>query len=163
MGLEDRAVFQKLPVLLGVLFLVIGCMQPSSTENVGTVEQVAENRSRPYVEGVAALNRYSAESKCDNQHSSIVQDKISELEYTVSTFKKFGMSKYIPQAREMHTSLAFNYANEALKKGCLNDSVLIYRRLFTFYTGSAYSGIRDNAKLGMEDVRVARKLSPTTQ
>ncbi len=155
--------FQKSPILLAVAFLVIGCMQPGSTENRGTVEQAAEDRSRPYVEGVAALNRYSAESKCDIQHSTMVQDKISELEKTVSIFKKFGMSRYEPQARDMHTSLAFGYANEALKKGCLNDSVLIYRRLFTFYTGSAYSSIRESAKLGMEDVRVARKLSSSTQ
>ena len=155
--------FQKLPIFLGVAFLVIGCMQPGSDGNVVTVEQAEENRSRPYVEGVAALNRYSAESNCDNQHSSVVRVKISELEGTVSTFTKFGMSRYVPQARDMHTSLAFGYANKALKKGCLNDSILIYQRLFTFYAGSAYSGIRDSAKLGIEEVRVARKLSSGTQ
>ncbi len=155
--------FQKLSILLGVGFFVIGCMQLDSAGNGVTVEQAAGNRSRPYVEGVTALNRYTAESRCDNQHSTIVQDKISELEKTVSTFKKFGMSRYVPQARDMHTYLAFGYANEALKKGCLNDSISIYQRLFTFYTGSAYSGIRDSAKLGIEEVRVARKTSSGTQ
>ncbi len=155
--------FRKLPILAGVAFLVIGCMQQGSAGNGVTVGQPAENRSRPYVEGVAALNRYRAESKCDNQHSSNVQHKISELEQTVSTFNKFGMSRYEPQARDMHTSLAFGYANEALKKGCLNDSFLIYRRLFTFYAGSSYSGIRDSAKLGMEGIRVARKLPTSMQ
>ena len=44
----------------------------------------------------------------------------------------------------------------ALKSGCLDVADQAYRRIISYYTGSAYAGIRDRAKLGIDDVRSAR-------
>jgi hypothetical protein len=57
---------------------------------------------------------------------------------------------------ERHTSLAFGLADAALESGCLDVADQAYRRIITYYTGSAYAGLRDRAKLGIDDVRAAR-------
>ena len=135
--------------------LLLGCAQPKRGP---TADQAAATRARPYVEGKAALSRFTAASDCTNTDASSVKANIAKLEDYVSTFNRIGGStyKYEREARERHTSLAFGFADAALTKRCLDDADQVYRGLISLYIGAAYAGIRDRAKLGIDDVRVAK-------
>jgi len=136
---------------------VVGCTpHPGQPGGGPTQEQAAQNRARPYIEGTAALEQFKANPDCDGPHSHVVKEKITELEKNVSTFGTINMYQYENEASQMHTDLAFTFANLAMKNGCLDDADQVYRRLIAFYVWSAYSGIRDRARLGIEDIRVAK-------
>jgi hypothetical protein len=134
--------------------LLLGCAQPDRA----TADQAAAKRAKPFVEGQAALSRYAATSDCANADASAVKKNIAKLQEMVLSFHKLpsGFYHFENEAHQRHTALAFGYADEGLKKGCLDDADKVYRELISFYTGSAYDGIRDRAKLGIDDVRVAR-------
>lgn len=67
---------------------------------------------------------------------------------------------YEREARDRHTELAFAFADEALSRNCLDSADRVYRDHSTFHVGATYSGIRDRAKLGIEDVRSRRGATP---
>lgn len=119
--------------------------------------EAAQKRARPFVEGTAALEKYRTSKGCESPHAKEVRARIAELEESVSTFHA-GRSfpQYEQEARDRHTALSFAFADEALRRGCLDDADRVYRSLVAFYTGGAYAGIRDRAKLGIDDVRAAR-------
>jgi hypothetical protein len=119
-------------------------------------EQVAKIRARPFVEGMEALERYRASQGCDGPDAKEVLAKIAELEEDVSLFHDVEFPEYERESRDRHTTLSFGFADEALRRRCLDDADRVYRRLVAFYTGSAYAGIRDRAKLGIDDIRAAR-------
>lgn len=122
-----------------------------------TEEQAAQNRARPFVEGMAALERYRASDGCDGPDAQEVRAKIAELEESLSLFHRVqSFPQYEREARDRHTALSFAFADAALQRGCLDDADAVYRSLVAFYTGGAYAGIRDRAKLGIDDVRAAR-------
>jgi hypothetical protein len=117
----------------------------------------AHGSSLDAIKGTRALERYRASEGCDGQDSREVLAMIAELEETVSRFHTVkSFPEYERQARDMHTNLSFAFADEALRRGCLDDADSVYRSLVAFYTGGAYAGIRDRAKLGIDDVRAAR-------
>jgi len=131
---------------------------PVAPKKVGlTEEETAKNRARPYVEGLAALDLFRAASDCANQHARDVLDRIAKLRDDVTLFHRVqSFPQYEREARDRHTGLAFAFADEALSRGCLDAADGVYRDIFAFYVGATYSGIRDRAKLGIEDVRARR-------
>jgi hypothetical protein len=78
---------------------------------------------------MAALDRYRASKECESPDSAVVLAKIEELEGSVSAFHSTGFAQYEAEARTQHTSLAFAFADEALKRDCLDASDKVYRRL----------------------------------
>ena len=48
-------------------------------------------------------------------------------------------------------------ADKALKKGCFDIADKQYRQVMSIYSGSSYSALRDRAKIGIEDIRDARR------
>jgi hypothetical protein len=154
----------KIPTALLVLALA-SCAGPRPADQVAsaprvsgpTAEQAAQNRARPFVEGMQALERYRASEGCDNPHRQVVLEKIAELEKSLSLFHQVrSFPEYEREARDRHTQLSFAFADEALRRGCLDDADQVYRNLVAFYTGNVYAGIRDRAKLGIDDVRARR-------
>ena len=130
---------------------------PKATTRGPTEDEAALNRARPYIEGVAALDRYRASEGCENEHTAAVGASIAELERLVSQFHTIGSFRnYEAEARDRHTALSFAFADEALARGCLDEADRVYRQLMSFYVGAAYSGVRDRARLGVEDVRARR-------
>ncbi len=116
-----------------------------------------------YDKGTEALARFMAAPDCNGADLRVVAEQVADLERTIALFDpsqtpsiRGQMLAYQDQARERHTSLAFALADGALKNGCLDAADQAYRRIISFYTGSAYSGIRDRAKLGVDDVRAGR-------
>lgn len=74
------------------------------------------------------------------------------------------LSKTQPNFRERADNLkknlldlSFDYAEIALKSDKIDIADNVYRDLIKLFVGDIYSGIRDRAKIGLEDVR-ARKL-----
>jgi hypothetical protein len=154
-----------LKTILATAFLttlyLVGCQPtpPASThagsQNVQPVteEQAAENRARPFKEAQVALEEY----RRSGANTEVVLSKISELEENARMFTSLHFYDHGDTARDRHTAVAFAFAEEAMKKGDLDTADRVYRRLIDFYTGSAYAGIRDRAKLGIEDIREARR------
>lgn len=157
--------------IVALALLATGCAAPESSRQSQQVvskptapkvtgpteEQAAQTRARPFVEGMAALEQYRASEGCDNPHAKEVRAKIAELEESLSLFHRVqSFPQYEREARDRHTTLSFAFADEALRRGCLDDADGVYRNLVAFYTGGAYAGIRDRAKLGIDDVRSAR-------
>jgi hypothetical protein len=115
---------------------------------------------------MAALSRFNDAPDCDGADLRVVAEKVAELERNVANLDPsdpvFSPSTRAELLRiqagsiERHTSLAFALADAALKSGCLDTADQAYRRLVVFYTGANYAGIRDRAKLGIDDVRAVR-------
>jgi hypothetical protein len=89
--------------------------------------------------------------------TTAVLARIVELERQVSLFHAAGVSYDEATARDQHTAVAFAFAEEAIRRKDLNVAVRVYRRLIEFYVGGTYSGIRDRARLGIDDVRESRR------
>lgn len=135
--------------------VLVGC---ASTPQGPTAAEAALNRARPYHEGLAALDRYRESGECET--AGPVLSKITELEEDArdwNSLSSVGLRHYAAKARERHAALAFAFAEEALNRGCLDDADRVYRRMIEFYVGAGYSGIRDRARLGVEDVRSTRR------
>lgn len=116
-----------------------------------------------YEKGAVALGRFMDAPDCNGADLRVVAEQVADLERTIALFDpsqtpsiRDQMLAYQDQARERHTSLAFALADGALRNGCLDVADQAYRRIISFYTGSVYSGIRDRAKLGVDDVRAER-------
>lgn len=130
---------------------ITGC----ATRNNAIIEQAqreTERRAVPYNEALALMERYRASTGCGTAEAKAVQAKVAQLEDEAAIYAGYaGM-----EARQRHTEIAFAFADESLKRRCLDVADSTYRRLVEFYVGSAYGGIRDRARLGIDDVRTAR-------
>lgn len=159
---------KKFLAIFSVMFLVSGCVsnstpKPSTNKYKGvTEEQAAENRDRPYREGMESLEVYMSETECDTKSANTIKRHISNLETQIKTWDSLKSIDYIYKRRaeaskNQHRELAFGFADESLKRECLDNADTTYRSLVNFYIGGAYVGIRDRAKIGIDDVRSAKK------
>ena len=140
-------------VAIGILG---GCAAPRPVEGV-TEQQAAANRAQPYTDGLNALQSYLASGECATAAATEIETMIDELKTMTSQFHTVGMNSLARQARDRHTDLSFRYADAALQKSCLDQADRVYRDLIHFYVGGAYSGIRDRARVGIDDVRARRQ------
>lgn len=125
--------------------------------------QVARQRYvAAYNAAVAAVERYSKAPEPETDDSRLAEAKIAELENELSALNGLGgsLASVERETRGRHTGLAFALGDAAIAKGSLNLADRVYRRLVEFYVGSAYTGIRDRARLGIDDVRAKRAAAP---
>ncbi|MEQ1543511.1 hypothetical protein [Methyloglobulus sp.] len=140
-------------ILIVLLMLNVGCVGSHQVNDVSNFYNETSNR---YSDGKNALKAYSAENGCNGRNADSVKNYIKMLEHSQGAELLY--SRYRSDLiRNYHTELAFGYADVALKKGCLDDADNVYRGLISFYVGDAYSGIRDRAKLGIDDIRSMRE------
>lgn len=59
----------------------------------------------------------------------------------------------------LHAGLAFEFADLAKDRGCLEIADRTYRDLIVAYPAAGDAGIRDRAKLGVDDIRELRRTS----
>jgi len=126
-----------------------------ASRNNAIIEQAqreTEQRAVPYNEALTLMEKYRASTGCGTAEAQAVQAKIAQLEDEAAIRAGYAAT----EARQRHTEIAFAFADESLKRRCLDVADAAYRRLVEFYVGSAYGGIRDRARLGIDDVRTAR-------
>ncbi len=144
----------KLLCIVALISIGTGCLASRMTAAVE--KEATANRMKPYQEASAALSVWQESEGCMGQERDDVLAKMKSLEDNVSFWNRARVfSAYESEARSQHAEVAFAFADESLNRGCLDDADKTYRRLLELYAG-ADSGIRDRAKLGIEDVRAAR-------
>ena len=132
------------------------CAAPRHVAGV-TEQEAAASRAQPYKDGLRALQTYQASRECATAAAAEVEAMIGELKTMTSQFHTVGMASLERKARDRHTDLSFRYADAALHQNCLDQADRVYRDLIHFYVGGAYSGIRDRARVGIDDVRTRRQ------
>ena len=162
MSIGRYSVFFATVVALGVLAACAGHRQmagPAAQVAGPTPEEAAAIiRLRPYKDGLEALQMYQAGGECTTAAAAKVEVMIDKLKTQISWFQRMKtVADYEREARDRHTDLAFSYADTALRKNCLDEADRAYRGLVHFYIGSAYGGIRDRARIGIDDVRARRQ------
>lgn len=61
------------------------------------------------------------------------------------------------RVQEMKWDVQFSLADVAKEKKCYDLADKHYRDIISTYSGNAYSGIRDRARLGIDDIKEARQ------
>lgn len=129
-----------------------------------TPEEAEANFMRPYNSGLAALDAFSHEQGCIGEAARNLSEIVAELKKQADLLHRVSTGSAIPalldkatRSKAHHTEIAFSFADKARGKGCLDIADQQYRELIDMYVGSAYSGIRDRAKIGIDDVREARR------
>jgi len=143
--------------------LLTGCVTsqrsaaPAKSRGVSQ-EQAVANRAKPYLEGMEAVRKFASESGCDGESVETARASIRQLAHMESMRELGGSLAYLGvEATERRWEVQFGLADAAKSKRCLDLADGLYRELINVYVGSAYSGIRDRARLGIDDVRAARK------
>ena len=133
--------------------------KPTAAETQAAVQRY----HAAYQEALAAVERYRKSSESENADSKTIEGRLSSLEQEAQALTSLGgsLAGEARETRSRHTQLAFAYADAALEKGALEVADRTYRRLIDFYVGAAYSGIRDKARIGIDDVRSKRAASPS--
>lgn len=154
----------KTTALALVALALVACKSAQTTRAPSQAEQ-NEARQRyvaAYAAAVSAVERYSQVPETENADSKQAEAKLADLEKELSALNGLGGSLAAAEreTRGRHTKLAFALADAALAKGALDVADRTFRRLIDFYVGSAYSGIRERARIGIDDVRAKRAAAP---
>ena len=145
--------------MIVLIFFIISC--ESETHVPHQIEKsekrilnsFVEQLKQRYKSGLEALEKY----KTDGSDKKVLLSIIKQLGDGIEGSRKANLGQSLPELNERyHTDLSFQFAEVALKRGDFGDADQIYRGLIKFYVGLAYAGIRDSAKIGVEDVREAK-------
>lgn len=125
-------------------------------------QEAAEIRARPYNEVMTQIRLFRNESGCDTPTVQKIDQLLSPMEIkSIATTMVYSTSvSYMREAiefRNYHTNAVLTYADTALKKKCLDLADRQYRHIIDIYTGAAYGGVRDRARIGLDDIREARR------
>ena len=168
MGNGFLAVIASIALKNALITLVIASFAGAQSSGP-TEEEAAKNRARPYFEGLEALKRYRESEECENSDSRTVLAELKELEELITSFRlvidvlgaDVKYEQYALEARKRHASLAFEFAEEALERGCFDAAGGVYRRLIVFYTGSRYPKILEHARLEIRRIRLRQANEPS--
>ena len=139
-----------------VLGTVSGCTSRLNSSDPNSIISQYDNRTKLYRQASAALTSYKNAPTGDGPERDLVLAKIEELRVLTLRFSEPRFYRFSQDMRAKHTSTSFDFAEAAIEKGQLDDADQVYRGLIAFYSGASYSGIRDRARLGIDDVRAAR-------
>ncbi len=140
-----------------LLLVALCAIAPSAHAQAQTEQEAARNRARPYIEGKVALEHLVASQAWDVESARTVELKINEIKGMLSDFNQFpSFRAYAKAACDQYTDLAFTYADNALKRREFDTADRAYRDIISLLVGSSYSGIRERAKIGLDDIREAR-------
>lgn len=121
------------------------------------VEQWKLERDQAVQDARDAFTEWQLSAQCQEHDSQAVLARILRLREYVHTEVHGGAPSITGStARDIHAPLTFAFADECLQRRHLSTADAAYRSLIEFYVGPAYSGIRDRARLGIDDVRDAR-------
>lgn len=165
-------VTKKIVLTISIASLMTGCIGMSEAEKAAIMQrqaiaqakakQESEQRIAPYVAGQQLLMQFTKEPGCQTATAQALQQKIDNMRDISTQFSiTHGFSsRHMYEAatlRNLHTNTVFEFANASLKKNCLDLADKQYRSLIEYYVGTNYTGIRDRARIGLDDVREARR------
>lgn len=145
--------------VLSLAILITGCVPqlPPPKQPALSDEELTAKRAVPYKEGLSLLAKLDA--TCQTKEIDLRVDSLrTSFVNTRNLERELGEPELInsDEYRQFHTDLSFRLADKALALGCLDTADSTYRGLIEFYVGNAYQGIRDRAKVGIDDVRAKR-------
>lgn len=135
--------------------------RPLTLEEESVRITAAQDRARPWFEGRDAIARWAPGTECDNVHSRKAEQSIGTLEGMTVLFSKGGapLQEYEKEAQGRHQGLAFEYAEMALRKGCLEEAEQTCKGIIALYEGALWEGIRDRAAACLDEA-LNRRLRP---
>lgn len=144
------------------LLIPFALVVPSEAQIPKTEAEAAANRARPFIEGKAAIERQRNSDHWNVPLAATIERYIQTLKKDCSDWNDLsGGGRYFTEiaatAKDRLSELSFEYAELALKRNQLTVADSVYRDLISFFVGSTYSGIRERAKIGLDDVREAKK------
>ena len=156
----------RIAILSSVALIAFACTS-SQQSRPNAYEESASEIDGYYNQGRQALDRYKSLQECNGSDAETIETDLEEIGKSAQTFRisthlnnSPGALHYRPYAvgaTNRHTSLAFDYADQAIKKGCLDQADQVCRGLLEAYSYPEDASIRDRAKVCIDDVRSARR------
>ncbi len=122
------------------------------------------NQARPYIQAKIALDKLKGMDSWDTPTVIDVETNLNGLKDLYSSMQdaanSLGMREFRVSANEFqkkYTYLSFEFAELAVKRKEFDTAESVYRGLISFFDGDTFGGIRDRAKIGLDDVKEARK------
>lgn len=105
-----------------------------------------------------AVDSFLQQNGCDAQAAIQAMGSIDDLQGQADRFAASGqaMPMDVAALRASILSLKFSLADGAKLKECLGVAQQEYLSIVTYYDGPGEGGIRDRAKIGIDDVREIR-------
>lgn len=128
---------------LGLVDSVVSSLQVGSTgcddPQIGLTEEGTQNLDARLADLDAMA--FSPRSGAGTRHMALRELKLS-APFVVNSWRRF--------------------AGGLLKAGCLDGANQVYRRMLTSYAASTFEVVREEAKVGIDDVRAARMMVAQT-
>lgn len=152
--------------------LVIMCLwagmhvPPAKAQNVDSLKQMMEKANRDAQALGERLHNFLGKSqRCENgndasavpEFDSFIQH-LALAEAMTGTFEIVGG---IQRSRTSNAQLRLDIADTALASNCIIIADELYRSVLKFYTESRFLGLREVAKIGVEDVRDRKRAIPS--
>jgi len=148
--------------LIGISIGVSAC-QPSASDLAFNQKMYRQQQDRQlgHTNGLSAVSSFSKKSDatCDGEEVKLAKASIALLSQQEREHYAFGSWSYLSQTQKRKWEVQFALAEAALKQKCLDLAEGIFREIINFYTGNSYIGIRERARVGLDDVRDARRNS----
>lgn len=150
-------------LLISGFSLCVSACQPSAKDVafVQGVQKREADRTSAHTEGLKAVIAFLNESSgnCETTDVLNAQMAIATLSSQESYYHSMQIWGFLTETQKRKWAIQFALAQAALTQKCLDLADGIYRDIIQTYTGSAYAGIRERARVGLDDVRDARRKS----
>lgn len=154
-GLSLKAIW----VMLGLSLIISGCQAASSQTFATRVRNEEIIRESAYAEATSLLDAFEKEpaGTCKSLNAYKVETELLKLTGQESMYYNMKIWGMLSRVQKMKWDIQFRLAETALKQKCPDIADRIYREIVANYTGASYAGIRDRARIGLDDVREARR------
>ena len=150
----------KLLNIMGILLVAIavtGCATNFNSE-MAKYQKEYEEDERQYRDGLSAVQIFRvSEDECSGTDLATAKFSLTYLSMRESYFYSLQLWSSHRDIHRMKMGVHFSLADAAKEKNFYDIADNLYRDIITTYTGSSYAGIRDRAKLGIDDIKEARQ------
>ena len=152
----------RIAILSSVALIAFAC----TSSRPDYFEEQARETYGYYNQGRQALDRYKSLQECNGSDAKTIDTALEKIGNTAMSTRSVTSGNspaalhyrpYATGAINLHTSLAFDYADQAIKKDCLDEADRVCRRLLEAYSYPEDASIRDRAKVCIDDIRAARR------
>ena len=137
----------------------------------GVAESKAGSASKTYNELSSAVSRSSVnleltllrnDATCEpgSPTAAKIRKQYELFQRSIGSLENYFAHSLVRTGLPLTASFRLSVADKALKKQCLDIADDQYRQVMSIYTGSAYSALRDRAKIGIDDVRENERSEP---
>ncbi len=145
--------------MLGLTIVVSGCQTTSNQTFAARVRNEEIIRESAYAEATNLLDAFEKETpgNCNSPNAYKVETELLKLTGQESMYYSMKIWGMLSRVQKMKWDIQFRLAETALKQKCPDIADRVYRDIIANYTGASYAGIRDRARVGLDDVREARR------